>query len=115
MAGPQALAAAMSEKQLDGSVRRLMNDLGLAPFAFHPYGPGRYREGYPDWTIAGPRGLLFRELKTEKGRPTTAQKAWLQRLRALGLDADVWRPSDLYSGRITRELIAIAEISRRAS
>jgi hypothetical protein len=114
VSGLAVAAASMSEKQLDGAVRRLMNDLGLAPFAFHPYGAGRYRAGYPDWTIAGDRGLLFRELKTERGRLTAAQTAWIERLRALGLDADVWRPRDLHAGRIGRELAAISALVGRA-
>lgn len=48
--------------------------------------------GYPDLTIARDR-LLVRELKTAKGRLTPAQRLWLERLTAAGVDAGVWRPS----------------------
>lgn len=87
----------------------MLNQLQLAPYAFHPYGPGGYQAGYPDWTIAGPEGILYRELKRQKEKPTKAQTAWIERLRLCGLDVDVWRPSDLLSGRIAKELAAIAD------
>ena len=108
------VAKLMSEKQLDREIREMLNDLGLSKFSFHPYGAGGYQAGYPDWTIAGPYGLLFRELKIETKQPTAAQKAWIERLRANGQDVDVWRPSDLYTGRIARELTAISGIARSA-
>lgn len=124
------LAKEMSEKQLDAHVRQIINDLGLATLAFHPpdgvspkcpncgatrkRANGRYRRGYPDWTILGPRGLLFRELKRQDKKPDLYQQAWLEGLRSRGCDADVWRPEDLHSGRIARELGAIAGFTRKA-
>lgn len=113
-AGRATLAGRMSEKQLDTAVRRMMNDLGLSKFAFHPYGQGRYQEGYPDWTIAGPGGLLFRELKTERGQLTDAQRAFLERLQSLGQDAKVWRPSDLIDETIGLELARISGLVKKA-
>ena len=50
---------------------------------------------------------MLRELKTEKGRLTKDQQAWGSRLRDAGVSWDVWRPADLHSGRIQRELEAI--------
>jgi hypothetical protein len=47
---------------------------------------------------------LFRELKKEDGRVRPKQKEVLAAMAAAGLDADVWRPSDLKSGRIAKEL-----------
>jgi hypothetical protein len=64
--------------------------------------------GWPDWTIGGPCGVLFRELKRESESPTDEQQAWLDTLTASGADADCWRPSDLLSGRIAREIAALA-------
>jgi hypothetical protein len=69
----------------------------------------RAHSGWPDWVIgARPGGVLVRELKREHLNPTRAQQEWLDILEAAGLDVGVWRPSDLLSGRIARELAAIA-------
>jgi hypothetical protein len=52
--------------------------------------------GWPDLVLAHPRwrALAVRELKTDQGRLTPAQRRWLTVLRLCGLDADVWRPRD---------------------
>ena len=53
--------------------------------------------GFPDVVMAHPeRGVIFAELKTDKGKTTAAQDAWL---RALGphVECYLWRPSDLDS------------------
>lgn len=111
MKGPEYLvlvASKMTEKALDLKVRGLLHDLGLAEFSFHPPdGTGKYQPGFPDWHIIGTR-VLWRELKTMKGQPSAAQKKVLARLAAAGQDVDIWRPVDLYSGRITRELIEVS-------
>ena len=118
------IAAAMTEDRgpdsLDAHVRRLIKDLGL--WGFHVEkslneDTGRTnvsRKGWPDWTILGSKAL-FRELKTETGRLTTAQKDCLTRLAAAGEDAGVWRPSMLLSGQIARELAAISGIQARVA
>lgn len=64
-------------------------------------------KGYPDLTLVGPGGVLFRELKSAKGTCSPEQGTWLASLIAAGVDAAVWRPDDLKSGRIERELRAI--------
>ena len=91
---------------LDAHVRGLLKDLNLR--GYHTHDSRRSESGYPDWTIAGCRGVLFRELKREGKDPTGKQQEWLDDLAAAGQDADVWRPSDLLSGRIQRELTAIS-------
>jgi hypothetical protein len=65
------------------------------------------RRGWPDWTIIGTR-VLWRELKTGDGQLTTEQRrvGWL--LIAAGAEWAIWRPEDLTSGRIERELADIA-------
>lgn len=108
-------AATMSEDRgrnsLDWHVRKLIRDLGL--LGYHTKDSRGSREGYPDWTIVGHR-VLFRELKREGKDATAAQAVWLAKLTAAGEDADVWRPSDLYSGRIGQELAAISRLGRAA-
>jgi hypothetical protein len=60
-------------------------------------------QGWVDLVLIHPIvGALFVELKTEKGRTTTDQDAWLEALRGAGLDARVWRPSSW--PEIVREL-----------
>jgi hypothetical protein len=117
-AGQAAIAAAMSEDRgpdsLDAHVRRLMKDLGLTGFHVErSLDVEKNRKnvsvkGWLDWTIRGPRGVLFRELKSQRGRVEPEQREWLDALAADGADADVWRPACLLTGRITAELAAIS-------
>jgi len=64
-------------------------------------------EGFLDLVIVG-TGVLWRELKTFGKKPTPAQLKWIARLKEAGQDVDVWTGEDLQSGRIERELKAIA-------
>lgn len=56
--------------------------------------------GFPDLVLAHPtRGVIFAELKSEKGRLSTAQNAWLDVLDCnpvthYPIAVYVWRPSD---------------------
>ena len=50
--------------------------------------------GWPDLVLVRDHSILFRELKSEKGRLTPQQKEWLEALTGAGQDAKVWRPSD---------------------
>lgn len=90
----------------------------LGILAYHPlpaqFSDGRYTtpaqgdgKGWPDAVFAGAGGHIFRELKATKGRVSAEQQKWMDRLAAGGADVAVWRPADLLSGRITRELTAI--------
>ena len=103
-------AAVMTEDRgpdsLDAHVRRLCDDLGL--LRYHTHDSRRSPSGFPDLVCVGPRGVLFRELKTQRGKVSAPQREWLDALAAAGADADIWRPSDLLSGRIAAELVAIA-------
>jgi hypothetical protein len=64
-------------------------------------------EGFLDIVVVGTR-VLWRELKTVGKKPTPAQLKWIARLKDAGQDVDVWTGEDLQSGRIERELKAIA-------
>ena len=73
---------------------------------YHNPDSRRSQAGFPDLVLisSSRQRALFRELKTEDGRVRPKQHAVIFAMVASGLDADVWRPSDLKSGRITREL-----------
>lgn len=94
----------MSEPALQARVRAICKALGL--LVYHTHNSQRSDKGWPDLVIAG-SGFLFRELKTEIGKVEPEQATWIEGLNAAGGNARVWRPTDLLSGRIERELTAI--------
>ena len=95
----------MTEEQFQRTVIAVCEVLGIA--WYHPYFSRRSAAGWPDLALCGDNGFLLRELKTEKGRLTRDQQEWGTRLRNAGVSWDVWRPEDLHSGRIQRELLSI--------
>ena len=100
-------ARAMLETQLMECIRDRCKLLGL--HAFHVADARRsWGPGYPDLTICGPGGILWREVKTEHGTIRPEQKDWILALKAAGGNAGIWRPRDWYSERISRELHLIA-------
>ena len=94
----------MLENEFQKQVIEVAKYLGWK--VFHDYDSRRNESGFPDLVLIHPkRGrLLFRELKKADGRVRPEQKDWLLWLSNAGEDAGVWRPSDMDSGRIQREL-----------
>lgn len=76
--------------------------------SIHPRGE---LPGYPDCHMWTPRpgGQMFRELKAMGEAPRPEQVAVLTALAATGADVGVWWPCCWYSGRIDRELAALAD------
>lgn len=98
----QMMAAGMSEDAFQRQVERLAESLGWK--VYHTHDSRRSHRGWPD-LVLGRRGrVLFRELKTMKGRTTPDQKQWLELLNAAGHDAAVWRPVQWFDRTIEREL-----------
>ncbi len=60
---------------------------------YHTHDSRRSEAGFPDLVMARER-VIFAELKTERGRLTAAQEAWLEALAAAGAATYCWRPSD---------------------
>ncbi|QWY84262.1 nuclease [Arthrobacter phage Zaheer] len=77
---------------------------------YHTHDSRRSQPGFPDLVLVNEnrRRALFRELKTSTGRLTEKQHDWLIGMKIAGLDADIWRPEDLASGLITRQLRSVA-------
>lgn len=95
----------MTEAQFQATVIAMCKLLGVA--SYHPFFSRRSSAGWPDLALCGNHGFILRELKTEKGRLTRDQQEWGSRLKNAGVSWDIWRPADLHSGRIQRELEAI--------
>ena len=106
LAGSSKIAAAMSEADLEEGVRALCKDLGI--LRFHVRDSRGMNRGLPDDILIGARGVLWRECKSQKGRLTPEQRLTGEALTALGQDFAVWRPSDLLSWRIARELVELS-------
>lgn len=105
----------MSEDDLLTAVIDLAKLLGLRVHHTRPartaHGwvtPISGHKGLPDLVIAGPGGVLWRELKSNTGRLTLDQVEWISALRESGQDAEVWRPQGLlFPYHIRAELEAI--------
>ena len=67
---------------------------------YHTHDSRRSPAGFPDLVLARPHRLIFAEVKTETGRVTQAQLAWIANLKTIELDtggiveAHIWRPRD---------------------
>jgi len=109
--GRYALAAAMTEAELEEHVRSLCGGLGL--LAYHTRDSRRSVKGFPDFVICG-RRVIYRELKTLRGRATGEQRRWIHALNEADADAGIWRPDDLLLGVIARDLTAISRLASAA-
>jgi hypothetical protein len=96
----------MTEDQLLDHIADLCHDLAI--MLFHTHDSRRdLGAGFPDLVLAGPGGVLFRELKNDHGQLRPEQQRWRYRLLAGGTDYGVWRPDQWRSGFIEKELNAI--------
>ena len=119
------LAQAMTERELSQAVVDLARALGWLVARWPTWRPTGTDPGVPDllmlhgesahprWHAAyKPARIIVAELKTEKGRLSAAQHAWLDVLADAAYESVerhniivcVWRPSDLLSGRIEVDL-----------
>ncbi len=61
---------------------------------YHTLNSWGSRPGVPDLVLVRPPRLMFVELKSDKGKLKPQQEEWLENIRACGVEAWVWRPSD---------------------
>lgn len=95
----------MTERSLQASIIEICKLYGIA--WYHTFDSRRSVRGWPDLAMCGDRGFITRELKSDRGTLTPDQEDWAARLQKVGVSWDIWRPADLHSGRIQRELLAI--------
>lgn len=94
----------MTETELQDAVTELCTYLGAK--LYHTHDSRRSHAGWPDCAIVTrDNRFLLRELKVSKNKPSKAQREWLDRLQAAGIDACVWNEAD-WPDRIKAELSA---------
>jgi hypothetical protein len=86
-----SIPATMSEAQFQQRIIDYCQLRGL--LVFHDHDSRRNQAGFPDLVIVGRHGVIFAELKTDKGKLRPDQEKWLLCLHAAGCIAVVWRPS----------------------
>ncbi len=94
----------MTEAELMSQVIALAKLRGWS--CYHTHLSIRSEPGFPDLVLVRNR-VMFRELKSARGKVSHAQQRWLDMLKAAGADADVWFPADLLNGRVMRELAPV--------
>lgn len=88
----------MKEKDLLAAVRQLARRLGW--MEYHTYRSTKSPAGFPDLVLVRPPRLIFVELKTEKGKLSEAQDAWINALVKTNVEVAIWRPHHLTEGLI---------------
>ncbi len=93
----------MSEAQLQTAVIQAARLLGW--MVYHTYDSRRCERGFPDLVLCKipsqqasgnvAQGLIFVELKSQRGRLRREQVVWITALRSAGQEVHVWRPRDL--------------------
>jgi hypothetical protein len=93
------------EETFQKQLVRYCDLLGL--LCYHTHDSRRSVKGYPDFSVLGPSGHLYAELKKTTGRVTPEQRTWLARLNHIGIEVHIWRPLDLHAA--IRRLHALAQ------
>lgn len=90
--GARAKGNAETEAGFQAAVVHLASMRGWQ--VYHDYDSRRSAAGFPDLCLVRDGRVLFAELKTERGRLRTEQRAWLVALGlCAGVEVYLWRPS----------------------
>jgi len=82
----------LSERQFSAQVLRY-----AALRGWHCYFTQRSEKspaGFPDLVLVRRPRVIFAELKSDRGRCTPEQRAWLAELAECSVEVKLWRPSD---------------------
>lgn len=90
-----SVALKQSEKQFEAALVQYAKLAGWR--VFHPFDSRRSEAGWPDLTLVRDGQLVFAELKTERGKLSTAQEEWIEALCEVE-QADVAHLAGLPSG-----------------
>jgi len=89
-----AVAPSISERELTGYVRDVARGFGWR--RYHTWLSKHSPAGFPDEVLVRSGRLIFAELKSERGKLSDEQEAWLEELRAVpGVEVYLWRPADM--------------------
>ena len=84
--------AGLTEKQFQQQIIQLAHLHGW--WCYHTHDSRRSQPGFPDLVLIRGRSILYRELKTDRGRLTIDQQHVLDLLHIAKADQGVWRPRD---------------------
>lgn len=98
----EAMYGDMPEKNLQHQVELALATAGW--LVYHTYDSRRSNSGFPDIVAVRGDRLIYRELKSQKGRLEPNQIKWRDALLAAGQDWRLWRPFDWGDGSINREI-----------
>ena len=90
----------MTESQFQSAIIQFAKLRGWS--VYHTHNSRRSEKGFPDLCLVREK-VLFREVKTDKGRLSKEQIAWGKRLQEAGADFAIWRPE--IKEQIWRELM----------
>ena len=102
----RSIAVAMTERELQRNVIDLAVWLGFS-LVYHTWSSIHSPSGFPDLCLCRPSDstIIFIELKSERGKVTPTQEAWLRGLKEGGMPAYVFRPAGWFSGAIEKALV----------
>ena len=83
--------ATQTERAFQASVIRYARLMGWREY--HTRDSRGSQAGFPDLVLIRRPRVVWAELKSERGRLSDDQRAWIEELRACGQTAFVWRPS----------------------
>lgn len=83
----------ITEKELRQSLVRAARGFGWR--VYFTWSSMHSPSGFPDLCMVKGERLVFAELKTESGKVSPDQEAWLADLRAAGAEVHLWRPADI--------------------
>ena len=81
-----------SERSFMGQVVAYARLMGWR--CYHTYDSRRSDAGFPDLVLVRRPRVIFAELKSDRGKLTDDQRAWLEALDGCSVERYIWRPSD---------------------